>query len=142
MFDLTGKTALITGSGQGVGAGIARALAEQGASIVINDYFPDRAEAMVVELQNNGGKAVACPFDVTDIDAVKAGVEKAEAELAPIDILINNAGVLRDKSFSKMTLDDFKLVIDVHLMGSVNCTKAVWEIMKQQNTEISDHPLS
>ena len=94
MFDLSGKTALITGSGQGVGAGIARAMSKQGASIAINDYFPDRAADMVAELTEKGVNAVAAPFDVTDMDAVRAGVSTIEAKLGPIDILVNNVGTL------------------------------------------------
>lgn len=136
MFDLTGRTALITGSGQGVGAGIARALAEQGANIVINDYFPERAEAMAEELKSAGFNAVACPFDVTDIDAVKTGVAKAEAELAPIDILINNVGTLPHGMMPTPFLDTpeelWKKHIDNNLYGTLNATRAVVGGMKQR----------
>lgn len=136
MFDLTGRTALITGSGQGVGAGIARALGEQGANIVINDYFPERAEAMAEELKSAGIKSVACPFDVTDIDAVKAGVAKAEAELAPIDILINNVGTLPHGMMPTPFLDTpeelWKKHIDNNLYGTLNATRAVVGGMKER----------
>ena len=88
MFDLTGKTALVTGAGQNVGAGIARALAGQGAEVVVNDYYLQRAEETVASITNAGGSAVASAFDVTDYPAVEAAV----AEVGAIDILVNNAG--------------------------------------------------
>jgi NAD(P)-dependent dehydrogenase (short-subunit alcohol dehydrogenase family) len=136
MFDLTGRVALITGSGQGVGAGVARALAKQGASIVINDYFPDRAEAMVEELKSAGVKAVACAFDVTDSEAVNAGVAKTEADLAPIDILINNVGTLpygmMPTPFLDTPEDMWKKHIDNNLYGTLNATRAVIGGMKER----------
>ncbi|NKN98534.1 SDR family NAD(P)-dependent oxidoreductase, partial [Weissella cibaria] len=84
------------------------------------------------EIVAAGGQAMAAAGSVTDVDAVQAMVEAAMKAWGRIDILINNAGILRDKSFSKMTLDDFRLVVDVHLMGAAICSKAVWEIMRAQ----------
>ena len=78
------------------------------------------------------GQARAAMCSVTDADAVQAMADATLAEWGRIDILVNNAGILRDKSFAKMTLDDFRLVVDVHLMGSVICTKAVWDLMREQ----------
>ena len=88
---------------------------------------------MVAEIEAAGGEAIANAASVTDFTAVQAMVDQAAAKWGRVDILVNNAGVLRDKSFAKMELDDFRFVLDVHLMGAVNCTKAVWEIMRQQN---------
>ncbi len=91
------------------------------------------AEAVVAEIEAAGGEAMANAASVTDFAAVQAMVDQVMAKWGRIDILVNNAGVLRDKSFAKMELDDFRFVVDVHLMGAVNCTKAVWEIMRAQN---------
>ena len=88
---------------------------------------------MVAEIEAAGGEAIANAASVTDYDAVAAMVDQAMAKWGRVDILVNNAGVLRDKTFAKMELEDFRFVVDVHLMGAVNCTKAVWEIMRQQN---------
>ena len=87
----------------------------------------------MVQTLQNGGEAIANGSSVTDKAGVKKLVEDTMAAFGRIDVLVNNAGVLRDKSFGKMTLDDFEFVVDVHLMGSVYCTKAVWPIMVEQN---------
>jgi len=87
---------------------------------------------VVAEIKAKGGDAIANGADVTDFDQVTAMVKDAMGAWGRVDILVNNAGVLRDKSFAKMEMEDFKFVLDVHLMGSVNCTKAVWEIMREQ----------
>jgi short chain dehydrogenase len=92
MFDLTGKKALITGAGQGVGAGIARTLADRGAAVAVNDVRPERAEVRVAAVVGAGGEAVVAPFDVTDLAAVVDGMRKAEASIGPIDMLVNIAG--------------------------------------------------
>ena len=129
MFDLTGKTALVTGSGRGVGAGIARALSAQGASVAINDYFPERAEEFVAELTAQGVKAVAAPFDVTDMDAVKAGIAHIEATLGPVDILVNNVGTLphgmMPTPFLKTPIEDWSKHVDNNLYGTLNCCRFV-----------------
>lgn len=92
MFDLTGHVALVTGAGQNVGAGIARALAAQGAALVVNDFHADRALRVAEEINQAGGQAVAIPFDVTDLAAVIAGFDEATARLGHVDVLVNNAG--------------------------------------------------
>ncbi|TQV85258.1 SDR family oxidoreductase [Exilibacterium tricleocarpae] len=136
-----GRVAIVTGAGNGLGRCHALALARRGARVVVNDLGGARdgsgasseaALAVVREIEAAGGEALANGANVADYDEVKAMVDAAVARWGRVDILINNAGILRDKSFAKMTLDDFALVIQVHLMGSVNCTKAVWDIMKDQ----------
>jgi len=88
---------------------------------------------VVAEIEALGGEAIANAASVTDFEAVQAMVEAAMSKWGRVDILVNNAGVLRDKTFARMELEDFRFVVDVHLMGAVNCTKAVWEIMRAQN---------
>jgi len=135
---LDGQVAIVTGAGQGLGRAHALALAEHGAKVVVNDLgdadgHSDNAEAVAKEITAAGGEAIAHGANVADYGQVEDMVKHAMDEWGRVDILINNAGILRDKTFAKMSLDDFRLVIDVHLMGSVNCTKAVWEIMRQQS---------
>ena len=136
-----GKVAIVTGAGGGLGRSHAIELASRGARVVVNDLGgsvngegqnSEAALAVVREIEAAGGEAMAHPANVADMDEVTDMVEQAMAKWGRIDILVNNAGILRDKSFSKMELADFRTVLDVHLMGSVNCTKAVWEIMKAQ----------
>ena len=137
-----GRVAIVTGAGGGLGRHHALALAARGAKVVVNDLggtvdgnggTPKAAQAVVDEIRAAGGEAIANGASVTDPQAVQAMVEQALAAWGRIDILVNNAGILRDKSFAKMSLDDFRLVVEVHLMGAVNCTKAVWETMRAQN---------
>lgn len=137
-----GQVAIVTGAGGGLGREHALALAARGAKVVVNDLGGARdgsggsataAEAVVAEIVAAGGEAMANAASVTDFAAVQAMVDQAMAKWGRIDILVNNAGVLRDKTFAKMEIEDFRFVIDVHLMGAVNCTKAVWEIMRGQN---------
>ena len=141
-LDFSGRVAIVTGAGGGLGREHALALAKRGAKVVVNDLGGARdgsggsasaAQAVVDEIVAAGGEAMANSASVTDFDAVQAMVQATIDKWGRIDILINNAGILRDKSFGKMELDDFKLVIDVHLMGSVHCCKAVWPIMTAQN---------
>lgn len=137
-----GQVAIVTGAGGGLGREHALALAARGAKVVVNDLGGARdgsgasqsaAEAVVAEILAAGGEAIASAASVTDFQAVSQMVAETMAKWGRVDILINNAGILRDKSFAKMELDDFRLVVDVHLMGAVNCTKAVWDIMRDQN---------
>ncbi|MBR7800944.1 SDR family NAD(P)-dependent oxidoreductase [Undibacterium fentianense] len=141
-LDFSGRVAIVTGAGGGLGREHALALAKRGAKVVVNDLGGARdgsggsasaAQAVVDEIIAAGGEAIANSASVTDFAAVLAMVQETMDKWGRIDILINNAGILRDKSFGKMELDDFRLVIEVHLMGSVNCCKAVWPIMTTQN---------
>jgi NAD(P)-dependent dehydrogenase (short-subunit alcohol dehydrogenase family) len=129
-IDFKGRVAIVTGAGGGLGRQHALALAARGARVVVNDL--NAAESVVAEIRAAGGEAIANGASVTDWDAVQAMVKQAVDTWGRVDILVNNAGILRDKSFAKMELDDFKLVVDVHLMGAVHCTKAVWPHMLEQ----------
>jgi len=137
-----GRVAIVTGAGGGLGREHALALARRGARIVVNDLGGARdgsggsataAETVVAEIEAAGGEALANAASVTDFAAVQAMVDAAMAKWGRVDILVNNAGVLRDKTFAKMELEDFRFVVDVHLMGAVNCTKAVWDHMREAN---------
>ena len=135
---LDGQVAIVTGAGQGLGRCHALALAERGAKVLVNDLGDDKgqsanAAAVVAEIKAAGGNAMAHGANVANFEQVEDMVKQAMDAWGRVDILINNAGILRDKTFAKMPLDDFQLVIEVHLMGTANCTKAVWEIMREQN---------
>jgi len=132
MMELRDRTAIVTGAGRGLGRSHALALAGLGAKVVVNDMSGENAESVADEIRAGGGEAIAFAGSVTDEGKVADMVADAMAAFGRIDILINNAGILRDKSFAKMDLDDFRTVVDVHLMGAVVCTKAVWEIMREQ----------
>lgn len=132
MIDLNGRTAIVTGAGGGLGRAHALLLARRGARVVVND-LGDGADAVVEEIHAAGGQARAAKCSVADAEAVQAMVDAVLADWGQVDILVNNAGILRDKSFAKMPLADFRLVLDVHLMGSVHCTQAVWNHMRERN---------
>jgi NAD(P)-dependent dehydrogenase (short-subunit alcohol dehydrogenase family) len=135
------QVAIVTGAGGGLGRSHALALAARGAKVVVNDLGGDvtgrggssaAAEAVVKEITDAGGEAIAHGANVCDAAQVADMVAKTMEKWGRIDILINNAGVLRDKTFVKMEVEDFDFVMQVHVMGSVTCTKAVWEIMREQ----------
>ena len=140
-LDFKNRVAIVTGAGGGLGRQHALALAARGARVVVNDVGGARdgsggssaaADAVVAEIRAAGGAAIASAASVTDFDAVQAMVQQAMDAWGRVDVLVNNAGILRDKSFGKMTIEDFRLVVDVHLMGAVHCCKAVWPVMVAQ----------
>jgi NAD(P)-dependent dehydrogenase (short-subunit alcohol dehydrogenase family) len=130
---LEGQVAIVTGAGRGLGRSHALALAERGAKIVVNELKDEDAVAVAEEIETTGGEALAFGANVSDQEQVEAMVAKTIERWGRVDILVNNAGLLRDKTFAKMSMEDFRLVVDVHLIGSANCTKAVWETMREQN---------
>lgn len=139
-IDFTDRVAIITGAGGGLGRAYALALAERGAKVVVNDLGGDvhgeggtasAAQLVVDEINAAGGQAIVDGSDITDEAAVQTMVTGVINTWGRIDVLINNAGILRDKSFAKMDTADFRKVVEVHLMGSVNCTKAVWPHMAE-----------
>lgn len=140
-LEFQGQTAIVTGAGGGLGRAHAVALAERGAHVVVNDMgnpsphqeHRTAAQEVVEEINSQGGSAVADHADVTNPEAVSELVKLAAQNTGRIEILINNAGILRDKSFAKIDPTDFQKVVDVHLMGSVHCTQAVWPYMLQQS---------
>lgn len=137
-----GQVAIVTGAGGGLGREHALALARRGAKVLVNDLggavdgsgaSVSAAQKVVDEIRAMGGQAMANGASVTDFAAVQAMVQQAVDAWGRIDILVNNAGILRDKSFAKMQMEDFRLVVEVHLMGAANCCKAVWPHMQAQN---------
>jgi NAD(P)-dependent dehydrogenase (short-subunit alcohol dehydrogenase family) len=140
-LDFSGRVAIVTGAGGGLGRQHALALAARGARVLVNDLgagvdgsggSATAAQRVVDEIRAAGGEAVANDASVTDFAAVQAMVQQAVDTWGRVDVLVSNAGILRDKSFAKMDLADFRLVLDVHLMGAVHCCKALWPLMTQQ----------
>ena len=135
------RVVIVTGSGNGLGKSHALEFARRGARVVVNDLGAARdgsgvsseaADLVVQQILDEGGEAVSNGANVADFAQVEAMVAETVERWGRVDVLINNAGILRDKTFAKMDLKDFQLVMDVHLTGSVNCTKAVWELMREQ----------
>ncbi|GIR08910.1 MAG: 3-oxoacyl-ACP reductase [Gammaproteobacteria bacterium] len=140
-LDFKDKVAIVTGSGNGIGKGYALELAKRGAKVVVNDLGGtvdgsggslSAADAVVQEIEAAGGEAMANGANVAKQEDVKAMVEATMEKWGRVDILINNAGILRDKSFGKMEWSDFEAVINVHLLGSALCAHSVFPIMKEQ----------
>ncbi len=136
-IDLSGRVAIVTGAGGGLGRAHAHLLARRGAKVVVNDLGGEAgsasAQAVVEEIVAAGGEAMAHGASVSDMQQVEAMVAAAIQRWGRMDILVNNAGILRDRTFAKMDMADFRAVVDVHLMGAVHCTKAVWDTMRSQN---------
>ena len=135
------RVAIVTGAGGGLGRTYALDLARRGAKVVVNDLggsrdgtgHSDAALKVVEEIEAAGGIAMSNGGNVADFAQMEAMVAQAKEKWGGVHVLINNAGILRDKSFAKMTMEDFELVVKVHLIGSANATKAVWETMREQN---------
>jgi hypothetical protein len=137
-----GQVAIVTGAGNGLGRSHALELGKRGAKVVVNDFGGARdgtggetgpAEKVAREITDAGGEAIANGANVTSFDDCEAMVSDALSRWGRVDVLVNNAGILRDKSFGKMDMGDWNTVVDVHLNGSANCSKAVWNQMKEQN---------
>ena len=140
-INFEGQVAIVTGAGGGLGKQHALELGRRGAKVVVNDLggsvdgsggSASAAEQVAQEIRDNGGTAMSSDASVTDFEAVQAMVDETAAKWGRIDILVNNAGILRDKTFSKLELENWHAVIDVHLTGSLNATKCVWPIMVEQ----------
>ncbi len=140
-IDFKDQVAIVTGGGTGLGRSHALQLAARGAKVVVNDLGGSRdgsgsskavAQQVVDEITASGGEAIANGADITKESQVSAMVQEALDKWGRVDVLVNNAGILRDKSFAKMSLEEWRLVVDVHLNGSAYCCHAVWPAMRQQ----------
>ena len=129
LFD---RVAIVTGAGRGLGKAHALALARSGARVLVNDLDPASVGQVCAEIGALGGEAIGSSANVQDLGSVEGMVADALERWSRVDILVNNAGILRDRTFAKIDLEDFRLVLDVHVMGSVNCTKAVWSHMRER----------
>lgn len=129
---LKDRVAIVTGAGKGLGRAHAHALARHGAKVVVSDLDEAAATAVCAEIHAAGGEAMASVTNVQDMARVEDMVGETLKRWGQIDILVNNAGILRDKTFAKIDLADFQLVLQVHLMGSVHCTHAVWQHMRDR----------
>lgn len=136
------QTVIVTGAGNGLGRAHALEFARRGANVVVNDLgasvagegeTPTAADGVVAEIEGFGGSALANNASVTDDEGVAGLIDQTIDRFGRVDVLVNNAGILRDKSFHKMTMDEFQSVIDVHLIGSAKVTGAVWPHMREQN---------
>jgi 3-oxoacyl-[acyl-carrier protein] reductase len=133
---LTGKVSIITGGGQGIGLATALKFAKEGAKVAVCDINPESVQQAVELVESAGGEAIGFRVDVTDKDSIARMVEGVMAKWGRIDTLVNNAGIVQDAQFKKMSEDQFDRVIDVNLKGVYNCTKAVVDIMLQQNSGV------
>ena len=140
-LDYNGKVVIVTGAGGGLGRCHALEFARRGAKVVVNDLggavdgsggSSEAADKVVEEIKAAGGEAMSNGSSVTDDAGVANMIQQTMDAYGRIDVLVNNAGVLRDKSFAKMEIADFDFVVDVHLFGTMKPTKAVWPIMKEQ----------
>jgi NAD(P)-dependent dehydrogenase (short-subunit alcohol dehydrogenase family) len=129
---LANRVAVVTGAGRGLGQSHALAMASEGARVVVNDLNADAARQTCEQIESAGGTAMWNCANVQEMTQVEEMVSEAIARWGQVDVLVNNAGILRDRTFAKAELPDFRLVLDVHLMGSVNCTRAVWLHMKER----------
>jgi NAD(P)-dependent dehydrogenase (short-subunit alcohol dehydrogenase family) len=130
--DLTGRVAIVTGAGRGLGFAYASALAASGASVVVNDADADAAVDAVSQIADSGGKAVAEPGAVGPTETAERLVERAVAEYGRLDVLVTNAGVLRDRMLWKMSDEEFDTVVGVHLRGTFTCVRAAVRHMREQ----------
>ena len=139
-IEFNDKVAIVTGAGGGIGKEHALELAKRGAKVVVNDLggsvdgsgTSDAADEVVELIKSSGGEAISNGASVTDLKAVKEMAHQTMDKWGRIDILVNNAGILRDKSFHKVSIEDFNLVMDVHFQGSLNCTHTIFPIMREQ----------
>ena len=136
------QVVIVTGAGAGLGRSHALQFAARGAKVVVNDFggatdgtggASGPAEAVAQEIRDAGGEAIANGADVSDYASVEAMVKQAMDQWGRVDVMVANAGILRDKSFAKMEMEDFLKVLNVHLVGSANCARAVWPVMRDQN---------
>jgi 3-oxoacyl-[acyl-carrier protein] reductase len=125
MFRLDGRTALVTGASQGIGAGVARRLAAAGARVVLAARSRDKLEALAVEIESAGGRAFALELDLANPDAVADRIADVPGDLLPIGILVNNAGITADNLLLRMSLEEWRRVLDTNLTGAFAVTKAV-----------------
>ncbi|MEM7411317.1 MAG: SDR family oxidoreductase [Myxococcota bacterium] len=136
MFDLSGRIALVTGAGRGIGAGIARTLASQGAHVIVNDLHAEPAERASAEIQAQGGQASSAAFDATRLEACRDAIVAAEQSAGPIDILVNNAGGTPGNAFPTPFIetpeDSWQQYLDLNFTSVLNCTRAVVEGMKER----------
>jgi len=133
MKRLQDRVAIVTGAGGGLGRAHALELARNGARVVVNDVGAEAARKVAEEIRAAGGAAIGQAGDVTRMEDMEALASAATREWGRVDILVNNAGILRDRTFAKLTPDDFRKVIDVHVMGAVHATRAVWALMQEQH---------
>ena len=136
MFELTGRTALITGAGQGIGAVMAATIAEAGATVIVNDLRPDAAEQTALAIRSEGGVAASASFDVTEFDAVIGGIRSAERDIGPVDILVNNAGIVSQagvRFFRDADPEYWQRWVNLNLFGVMNCCKAVIDGMCERH---------